>query len=158
MSILWIGLLSFVMVDFASRAGCVMGVPGLFMGLVFIAAGTSVPDALSSVNVAKCGLGDMAVANVLGSNIFNIFLGLGLPWMVKSLVDGEPFKLSKDEPIINSTLILFLYIFYFMAIIIKNKWALTKNVGYSFLVGHLIFVIWNLLTQLDPPLLKIPQF
>jgi K+-dependent Na+/Ca+ exchanger-like protein len=80
MSILWIGLFSFVMCDFSIRVGCVLGIPGLLMGLVFIAAGTSVPDALSSVAVGKSGMGDMAVANVLGSNIFNILLGLGLPW------------------------------------------------------------------------------
>ena len=55
MSILWIGLLSYVMVDMASRAGCVLGVPGLVMGLVVLAAGTSVPDALSSILVAKLG-------------------------------------------------------------------------------------------------------
>jgi Ca2+/Na+ antiporter len=50
---------------------------------VVIAAGTSVPDALSSILVAKNGQGDMAVANVLGSNVFNIFMGLGLPWLCK---------------------------------------------------------------------------
>ena len=32
----------------------------------------------------------VAVANVLGSNIFNILVGLGLPWLLKSLVTGEP--------------------------------------------------------------------
>ena len=68
-----------------------------------LAIGTSVPDALSSVlvgiirsghgndklicpvyfQVAKNGQGDMAVSNALGSNVFNIFLGLGLPWCVR---------------------------------------------------------------------------
>lgn len=61
MSIVWIGILSFIMVDFGARAGCVLGVPGLVMGLVVLAAGTSVPDALSSVLVARLGQGDMAV-------------------------------------------------------------------------------------------------
>jgi len=85
-------------VDFAARAGCVMKVPGIVMGLVVIAAGTSVPDALSSILVAKNGQGDMAVANVLGSNVFNIFLGLGLPWFLKSLVsDMDPIILPSDE-------------------------------------------------------------
>jgi len=61
-SIAWIGLLSFVMCDFSTRAGCVLGIPGLLMGLVFLAAGTSVPDALSSVAVGRSGMGDMAVS------------------------------------------------------------------------------------------------
>ena len=51
------------------------------MGTLVLAAGTSVPDALASVSVARAGQGDMAVANAVGSNIFDIWLGLGLPWL-----------------------------------------------------------------------------
>ena len=97
MSILWIGILSFIMVDFAGRMGCVLGVPPLVMGLVVLAAGTSVPDALSSILVARNGQGDMAVANVLGSNIFNIFMGLGLPWLAKTMSDGKPLQMPVDK-------------------------------------------------------------
>lgn len=75
MSILWIGILSFLMVDFASRAACVLLVPELLIGLVVLSVGTSVPDALSSIIVAKQGQGNMAVCNALGSNVFNILLG-----------------------------------------------------------------------------------
>ena len=89
MSIVWIGIASMVMVDFASRAGCFVGIPGIVMGLIIIAAGTSVPDALSSVLVARNGQGDMAVANVLGSNVFNILLGLGCPWLIKALASPD---------------------------------------------------------------------
>jgi solute carrier family 24 (sodium/potassium/calcium exchanger), member 5 len=87
------------MVDFSVRVGCNLGIPGLLMGLVFIAAGTSVPDALSSIAVGKSGMGDMAVANVLGSNIFNILIGLGLPWLLKVLVSQKPYPLNKGDPI-----------------------------------------------------------
>ena len=97
MSILWIGILSFIMVDFAGRMGCVLGVPPLVMGLVVLAAGTSVPDALSSILVARNGQGDMAVANVLGSNIFNIFMGLGLPWCAKVVSDGKALQMPVDK-------------------------------------------------------------
>jgi Ca2+/Na+ antiporter len=43
-------------------------------------AGVSVPDALSSIAVIKEGLGDMAVSNAVGSNVFDILICLGLPW------------------------------------------------------------------------------
>ncbi len=74
------------------------------MGIIVLAAGTSVPDTLASVKVAKegahvssllcvyaccvcdvclryvsSGMGDMAVSNAIGSNVFDILLGLGLP-------------------------------------------------------------------------------
>lgn len=54
------------------------------MGLTFVAAGVSVPDALSSLAVIKEGLGDMAVSNAIGSNVFDILVCLGLPWFIQT--------------------------------------------------------------------------
>ena len=45
------------------------------MGLTFIAAGTSMPDLITSVVVARQGLGDMAVSSSIGSNIFDVTVG-----------------------------------------------------------------------------------
>jgi sodium/potassium/calcium exchanger 2 len=45
------------------------------MGLTFLAAGTSVPDLITSVLVAKQGKGDMAVSSSVGSNIFDVTVG-----------------------------------------------------------------------------------
>lgn len=45
------------------------------MGLTFLAAGTSIPDLITSVIVARKGLGDMAVSSSVGSNIFDICVG-----------------------------------------------------------------------------------
>jgi Ca2+/Na+ antiporter len=49
------------------------------LGLTFVAAGTSFPDCLASLLVARKGAADMAVSNAFGSNIFDILLGLGAP-------------------------------------------------------------------------------
>ena len=54
----------------------------LIMGLTFLAAGTSVPDLLTSVIVARMGEGDMAVSSSIGSNIFDICFGLPVPWLL----------------------------------------------------------------------------
>lgn len=47
------------------------------MGLTILAAGTSIPDLITSVIVARKGLGDMAVSSSVGSNIFDITVGYG---------------------------------------------------------------------------------
>ena len=57
------------------KLGCLLGVNSFLMGLVVLAAGTSVPDALASISVAKDGFGGMAVSNAIGSNVFDILLG-----------------------------------------------------------------------------------
>lgn len=56
------------------------------MGLTFVAAGVSVPDALSSIAVIKEGYGDMAVSNAVGSNVFDILICLGLPWFIQTAI------------------------------------------------------------------------
>lgn len=56
------------------------------MGLTILAAGTSLPEAVSSVIVTAQGYGSMGISNTIGSNTFDILLCLGLPWLVKTLI------------------------------------------------------------------------
>jgi len=56
-------------------AGACVGNGKQVMGLTFLAAGTSIPDLITSVIVAKKGYGDMAVSSSIGSNIFDITIG-----------------------------------------------------------------------------------
>ena len=57
MAIAWIGVFSYIMVWMATSIGVVAGIPSVVMGLTFLAAGTSIPDLLTSVIVAKHGEG-----------------------------------------------------------------------------------------------------
>ena len=61
---------SYLMVWFATILGEASNIPIEIMGLTFLAAGTSVPDLITSVIVAKKGLGDMAVSSSIGKRIF----------------------------------------------------------------------------------------
>ena len=59
-------------------------------------------DALSSVIVARDGFGDMAVSNAIGSNVFDIDLGIGLPFVIKSLIDNlKPIRLLSEADQVN---------------------------------------------------------
>ena len=86
MSIIWITGFSYIMVWMICLTGFTFGIPDTVMGITFLAAGTSVPDTIASVLVARNGYGDMAVSNSIGSNVFDIFLGLGLPWLLKTTI------------------------------------------------------------------------
>lgn len=79
-SMVWISFYSYFMVWMITIIGYTLGIPDTVMGLTFVAAGVSVPDALSSIAVIKEGYGDMAVSNAIGSNVFDILVCLGLPW------------------------------------------------------------------------------
>ena len=59
---------------------------------------THTQDALSSILVARDGFGDMAVSNAIGSNVFDINLGMGLPFLISICIQGgRPFNLLSHE-------------------------------------------------------------
>lgn len=72
---MWIAIFSYLMVWWASLVGETFEVPPEVMGLTFLAAGTSIPDLITSVLVARKGFGDMAVSSSVGSNIFDVTIG-----------------------------------------------------------------------------------
>ena len=80
-------------------------IPGLFLQVeMFCLVWKLTPhpqDALSSVIVAREGHGDMAVSNALGSNVFDINLGLGLPFLIRVLYSGESVKLLSQEKMVS---------------------------------------------------------
>lgn len=97
LSIAWIGGFSYFMVEWASIVGNTFGIPDELMGLTVLAAGTSVPDLLSSVIVARRGQGDMAVSSSVGSNIFDILVGLPVPWLIYSAANqGQAVFVSQN--------------------------------------------------------------
>lgn len=76
LGIAYIALFSYCMVWMAERIGHTIGIPEPVMGVTILAGGTSIPDALSSLIVAREGHGDMAVSSSIGSNIFDISVRL----------------------------------------------------------------------------------
>ena len=96
LSICWIGAYSYLMVGLTETVGETVGVPTFIMGLTFLAAGTSMPDLLSSVIVARRGEGDMAVSSSIGSNIFDILVGLPFPWLLYTLIRGHSVTVSAE--------------------------------------------------------------
>lgn len=101
----WVAVLSYLMVWWATVCGEAAGIPDEVMGLTFLAAGTSIPDLLTSVVVAKQGLGDMAVSSSIGSNIFDVLVGLPLPWLVYALVNGEAVSVVSDSLLLSVALL-----------------------------------------------------
>ena len=146
-SIVWIGLYSYFMVWWAEVIGVTFGIPDTVMGLTFLAAGTSIPDLLSSVIVARQGLGDMAVSSSVGSNIFDILMGLPIPWFFYSLTHNmEPMVVGADGLFI-SVLILLVMLIAVVATIAICKWQMTKTLGLIMFLLYVIFVAQDLMRE-----------
>merc|ERR1719487_645211 len=136
-----IAVLSYLMVDSATRFGAVVGIPSLFMGLVFLAAGTSIPDAFASMAAARKGEGDMAVSNALGSNIFDILLGLGLPWLI-SLMIGKPVVFLGVGRLLYWVAVLMGTLVVFMLVVVASGWKLGFKMGLVLVSTYALYVVW----------------
>merc|ERR1719424_722211 len=82
-ALIFIGGVTAVIGDLASLMGCCMGLPDSITAITIVALGTSLPDLFASkVSAVEDPSADNAIGNVTGSNAVNVFLGLGLPWML----------------------------------------------------------------------------
>jgi len=82
----FIGFVTAIIKDLASLFGCVVSMPDTITAITIVALGTSLPDLFASLSAAvEDPIADNAIGNVTGSNGVNVFLGLGLPWMLASI-------------------------------------------------------------------------
>uniref|UniRef100_A0A915PFK8 Sodium/calcium exchanger membrane region domain-containing protein n=1 Tax=Setaria digitata TaxID=48799 RepID=A0A915PFK8_9BILA len=157
-SILWIALFSYLMVWWASIIGETLAIPDEIMGLTVLAAGTSIPDLVSSVIVARKGLGDMAVSSSIGSNLFDICVGLPIPWLLQFAIRwltsarsttsslGTISVISKG--LICSVGLLFLMLIVLIVAIRISGWKMNKVFGIVMLVAYLTFCLLSVLLEL----------
>ncbi|MBT4734611.1 MAG: calcium/sodium antiporter [Candidatus Marinimicrobia bacterium] len=140
-SIIFIGGLSWVLVESAVMISNILHIPKAIIALTVLAIGTSIPDLISSIIVARQGRGGMAISNALGSNIFDILIGLGIPWMIILLLTDGPLVVGKEN-LFSSVILLFASVLVVLFILIVRKWKIGKYSG-MFLIGvYLTYLIW----------------
>lgn len=98
MCLLWtaIGLVAIILgsnfsVDAASNIARILGLSERFIGLTIVALGTSLPELVTSVMAARKGNADIAIGNIVGSNIFNILFVVGLSSVIISVPFASAF-------------------------------------------------------------------
>uniref|UniRef100_G1KDR8 Solute carrier family 24 member 3 n=1 Tax=Anolis carolinensis TaxID=28377 RepID=G1KDR8_ANOCA len=149
-STIWIAGFSYIMVWMVTIIGYTLGIPDVIMGITFLAAGTSVPDCMASLIVARQGMGDMAVSNSIGSNVFDILIGLGLPWSMQTLaVDYRSSIKLNSRGLIYSVGLLLASVFFTVFGVHLNKWKLDKKLGFVCLSLYGIFLCFSILTEFN---------
>ncbi|XP_072037917.1 sodium/potassium/calcium exchanger 5-like isoform X2 [Amphiura filiformis] len=126
--------------------GNFFGIPDIVMGYTLLAIGTSLPDAVASAIVSKHGYHDMAIANISGSNTFEIVIGLGVSWLTKSLLieGGAPVYLDTHGFAITSSVLLACFLSTIL-LLSCTGWVLNRKIGVIsvvFYVGFLAIAIW----------------
>ncbi|XP_016846390.1 sodium/potassium/calcium exchanger 4 isoform X2 [Anolis carolinensis] len=150
LSTVWIAMFSYVMVWLVTVIGYTLGIPDVIMGITFLAAGTSVPDCMASLIVARQGLGDMAVSNTIGSNVFDILVGLGVPWGLQTMVVdyGSSVKIN-SKGLVYSVVLLLGSVALTVGGIHINKWKLDRKLGIYVLSLYGIFLCFSILIEFN---------
>ena len=126
----------------------ILNINATFLALTVLAAGTSVPDLIGSIIVAKQGRGDMAVSNAVGSNIFDILVGLGAPWFIVILLRGNSVSVS-TENLVASIILLFATVIALFFLMISRKWKIGRYSGLSLIAMYVFYVIYTLIFVLQ---------
>jgi len=88
LSMLYVFAISFGLMSLVQWMGCQIQIEESFSGLVILAFGASLPDLITMGTAAHRGHGAMAMSGLVGSNVFDILMGLGLPWLIYVLMYG----------------------------------------------------------------------
>ncbi|WP_330684318.1 calcium/sodium antiporter [Sporofaciens musculi] len=124
-----------LVVDSASTIAVRFGLSQTFIGLTIVALGTSLPELVTSVVAAGKGENDLAVGNVVGSNIFNILLILGASASIKPIV--------MDITAVYDTVILIgASLLVYLAALSKRE--IRRNEGVIFLLAYAAFFVYIL--------------
>ena len=81
-------------VDAASAIARMLGLSERFIGLTIVALGTSLPELVTSVTAARKGSADIAIGNIVGSNVFNILFVVGLSSLVRPVPFAANFRVD----------------------------------------------------------------
>ncbi|CAL8404857.1 unnamed protein product [Boreogadus saida] len=146
-SILWIGVFSYLMVWWAHQVGETMGISEEIMGLTILAAGTSIPDLITSVIVARKGLGDMAVSSSVGSNIFDITIGLPVPWLMYSLSHGNQPIQVRSNGLFCAIVLLFLMLLFVIISIAACRWRMSRGLGLTMFALYFLFLVLSVMLE-----------
>ncbi len=113
--------------------GKILGIPEMIMGLFTLAIGTSIPELVVTFSSARKGLHDLSIGTILGSNTFNIMIGIGLPALFLN-IPVEPLSLAFDAPVMIFVTILVL-------LLIKRGMKLTRVDGIILMATYVAYAV-----------------
>lgn len=132
-AIIWGGDL---VVNSASAIALKLGLSENLIGLTIVALGTSLPEFVTSVMATKKGELEIAIGNIIGSNIFNILLILGVASTIKPLVVST--VAICDILFMMSTVIMFVCL-------TKKEKVLTKNKGILMIMTYVVYLVFTII-------------
>lgn len=127
------------LVDGGSNIAKKFHIPEIVIGMTIVSIGTSMPELMVSVDSALNGFSDISVGNVIGSNMANLFLILGVCAMIKNL----PYK--KQTKFIESGMAIFFTVLFLLFANNGEENIITRNEGFILTGFCILFIIYNII-------------
>lgn len=153
MCIAWIGCVSYMVFWMVVLVGDTFGIPDPIMGLTFLAFGGCMPEAISAVIVARRGSGQMGVSNALGANSLAVLFSLGVPWFIRTMINGAWTTGARvrifSHGIEYTILGLLLAVATLYLTLSLSGYKLRKVVGVVLILAYCVFATFGILIELD---------
>jgi len=141
LSLLIIGYACYWLVLAAEAFADQVGISEAIIALTVLAGGSSIPEMISSGVVARQGRGDMAIANAIGSNVFDILISLGLPVLIFTSMKGNLIlPTAQGSDLSSSVSLLFGSLLLVFLILLFNKFRLNRAIGIFLIIMYVIYV------------------
>ena len=125
-----------ITVDSATAIAKFAGLSERFIGLTIVALGTSLPELVTSVTAARKGNADIAIGNIVGSNIFNILFVIGTASIITPVIYEPAFII---DAIIAIAAGFLLWISVARTKSLRRPWGIVMLVSYAVYLGYLMF-------------------
>lgn len=122
-----------ISVDSASEIARIFGMSERFIGLTIVALGTSLPELVTSVMAARKGNADIAIGNIVGSNIFNILFVIGCTVLITPVSFAANFRIDTVVAIATAVLL--------WICVVKNH-RLDRGEGAVLLTGYAVYFVY----------------
>ena len=119
-------------VDGSSNIASILKIPTLIVGLTIVALGTSAPEAAVSITSSLTGSNALAVSNVIGSNLFNILLIIGLCALLN--------ELEIEQKVLKTDLPFLVFVTLIISIIIIIGWSISQIEGIILLIIMVLYI------------------
>jgi cation:H+ antiporter len=128
-------------VDGASSIAKIAKMPTLLIGLTIVAFGTSAPEAAVSINAALKGSNDIAIGNIIGSNIFNLLVAVGISAMIRP-IKVQKTTIIKEYPLSMYSVALLIILSLDNLFAGNDSNLLTRGDGLILLLGFGVFMFY----------------
>lgn len=137
----------------SSATGYTFSIPDAVMGLTFLAAGGCMPEGISSVLMVRKNEGGVGVSNSLGANSLAILMSLGIPWLIRNILNrnipGKNAIQITSEGIGYLISLLLLAAFSLYLVLTLSRYRLKKTVGIVLMSIYLVIITFGILLELN---------